>query len=119
MSHNNILIASDAGLAVRSYDDIAEFMGACIGTDGLLLTEGDLSATFFDLKSRLAGELLQKFVNYGVRVAIVVPDPAAHGERFRELAYEHRTHPLIRFVRSHEAAMSWLAAPGTSPITHD
>jgi hypothetical protein len=34
---------------------------------------------------------MQKFVNYRVRVAVVVPTPEFHGERFVELAREHRT----------------------------
>jgi hypothetical protein len=58
----------------------------------------------------LAGELFQKFINYGLRVAIVLPDPEAFGERFSELAYEHRSHNMIRFVRSKAEAESWLHA---------
>ena len=30
-----------------------------------------LAGTFFDLKTRTAGEILQKFVTYGVRVAVI------------------------------------------------
>ena len=102
------LVAAEAGLAVRSFDDIADLIGACLGGEGLLLSEEDLGPEFFRLRSGLAGELLQKFVNYRIRVAITVPDPARYGERFSELAYEHTTHPLIRFVRSRAEAESWL-----------
>jgi hypothetical protein len=103
-----ILVAAEAGIAVRTLDDIANLLGACFGAEGLLLSEEDLGPEFFRLRSGLAGELLQKFVNYHMRVAIVVPDPARYGERFSELAYEHATHPLIRFVRSRADADAWL-----------
>ena len=103
-----IVIASDAGIAVRSFGDITDAIGACFGAAGLILTEGDLGSEFFDLRSGLAGELLQKFVNYRLRVAIIIPNPQAHGERFSELAYEHSTHNLIRFCRSAEEAKAWL-----------
>ena len=83
-------------------------IAACIGSAGLILTENDLGQEFFDLRSRLAGELFQKCMNYRLRVAIVVPDPAAYGERFSELAYEHSSHGMIRFVRSREEANIWL-----------
>lgn len=106
--NHNILVAAEAGLAVRNAGDILDLLGACYQIDGLLLTEADLAPAFFDLKSGLAGELLQKFVNYRVRVAIVVPDPAAYGDRFKELAYEHRAHGLIRFTPSRVAAEAWL-----------
>jgi hypothetical protein len=95
-----ILIASESGISIRSFSDISDALGVSIGTEGLILTENDLAREFFDLRSGLAGELFQKFINYKIRVAIVVPDPEAYGERFGELAYEHTTHNMIRVVRS-------------------
>jgi len=103
-----IFIASDAGISIRSVGDISDAIGACIGSEGLILTENDLATEFFDLRSGLAGELFQKFVNYRIRVAIVLPDPDVYGERFSELAYEHKSHSMIRFVRSQDEAKAWL-----------
>jgi hypothetical protein len=109
MTEDGMLIASEAGIEVRSFEDIPDVIGACFGASSLLLTEEELSPDFFNLKSGLAGELLQKFTNYRIRVAIVVPDPGTYGERFAELAREHRTHRLIRFVPSVDDAVAWLA----------
>lgn len=106
----NILNAADSGISIRSFGDISDALGACFGAAGLILTENDLAEDFFNLRSGLAGELFQKFTNYQVRVAIVLPDASVYGERFSELAYEHRLHPLIRFVRSEEEAKGWLSA---------
>jgi hypothetical protein len=103
-----ILIAADSGISIGSFSDISDALGACIGTEGLILTESDVAREFFDLRSGLAGELFQKFTNYGVRVAIVLPDFEAYGERFGELANEHTSHPMIRFVRSTDEAKAWL-----------
>jgi Domain of unknown function (DUF4180) len=75
---------------------------------GLILSEADLSPAFFDLRSGLAGELLQKVVNYRARLAIVLVDPAAHGERFSEVVHDHRRHPAVRFFRSEAEAREWL-----------
>jgi hypothetical protein len=105
-----ILIAADSGIAIRSVRDISDAIGACFDARGLLLTEADLAPEFFDLPSGFAGELLQKFTNYQIRVAIVLPDPAIYGERFSELAHEHSSHPLIRFVPSQEEAKTWLGS---------
>ena len=103
-----IIIASDAGISIRSFGDISDAIGACIGTEGLILTENDLSPEFFELRSGFAGELFQKFINYQIRVAIVLADTDAYGERFSELAYEHKSHSMIRFVRSADEAKAWL-----------
>jgi hypothetical protein len=68
-----------------------------------------LSEAFFDLASGLAGEVLQRFTNHRVRLAIVVADPSAYGSRFSELAYEHRTHAAVRFFSDEQLARRWLA----------
>jgi len=105
-----ILIASDSGISIRSFKDISDAIAASFGSDGLILTEDDLAQEFFDLRSGLAGELFQKFINYKLRMAIVLPDPEAYGERISELAYEHKSHNTIRFVRSKDEAEAWLCA---------
>jgi hypothetical protein len=105
-----ILIASESGFAVRSFNDISDAISACFGTKGLILTENDLASEFFDLRSGLAGELFQKLINYQVRTALVLPDPEAYGERFSELAHEHASHNMIRCVRSKGEAIAWLSA---------
>src|SRR5690349_2027873 len=104
-----IITASEAGISFRSFRDIADSISDWIGAPGMVLTENDLAPEFFDLRSGLLGELLQKFINYKLRVAFVVPDPEIYGERFSELAYEHRSHPMIRFVHSIEEAKDWLS----------
>ena len=102
------VVAAESGIAIRSVRDVSDAIGSCFGTAGLILTEAELSPAFFDLHSGIAGEFLQKFTNYRMRVAIVLPDPAAHGPRWKELAYEHRKHALIRFVPTRADADAWL-----------
>lgn len=109
-NERRIVLASDSGIFIQTSGDIADALGACLGTPGLLLTEHDLAPEFFDLRTGLAGDLFQRFINYRQRVAIVLPNPAAHGERFSELAYEHTSHNMIRIVRSEEEAKAWLHA---------
>lgn len=107
-SERRIVVASDSGISIQTSGDISDALGACLGTQGLILTEHDLAPEFFDLRTRLAGELFQKFINYKLRVAIVLPNPEAYGERFSELAYEHSSHGIIRIVPSEEAAKAWM-----------
>ena len=105
---NRFVIASGAGISIRSGAAVSDAIGACLGTRGLVLTEHDLGAEFFNLHTGLAGELFQKFVNYRVRLAIVLPNPDNYGERFAELVREHSTHHIIRFFGSMDRATAWL-----------
>jgi hypothetical protein len=103
-----IIVASDESVSIQSVRDISDAISVCFGATGLILSEKDLAPEFFELRTGLAGELFQKFVNYQIRLAIVLPDTEAYGERFSELAYEHLSHPMIRFVRSEAEAKAWL-----------
>jgi hypothetical protein len=93
--------------------DISIALATGMKEGGLVLSEVDLAPAFYDLSSGLAGELFQKFVNYRLPLALVVKNPAAHGERFVELVREHRSHTLIRIFTDHHAAAQWLAAART------
>ena len=89
-----------------------EALSASFGTPGLILTEAELGPRFFDLKTRLAGELFQKCTNYNVRLAVVLPDRKQLSQPFQQLATEHDTHPHIRFFADRAAAAKWLHKPG-------
>lgn len=91
-------------------NDISTVIGQAFGSHGrVLLRENELGPDFFDLRTRLAGELFQKCMNYNLRLAVVVAEPARYGDRFRELVYEHGRHGNIRFFSDEVAALDWLS----------
>lgn len=93
---------------MRSAGDVSDALILSLRQGGLIVTESNLCSEFFDLRTGFAGDLLQRFVNYRAKLAIVVSDPRAHGERFGELVYEHRAHPVVRFFSSEADAREWL-----------
>jgi hypothetical protein len=107
---NPIIVAGDSGIFIGDAGDISDALNVCISKQGLMLEEDDLAKEFFDLRTGLLGELFQKFTNYRVRVAIVLPAPEVYGERVSELAREHASHDLIRIVKSRNEAMAWLSS---------
>ncbi len=94
-----------SGAIIASGVELVEHAG-----DGLLLIRADeFAPAFFDLKSGLAGDILQKAVNYRLRVAILL-DARPLSDRFVELVREHRAHPAVRFFKDEADALRWLAA---------
>ena len=77
---------------------------------GLLIHDTALSAKFFDLKSGVAGEALQKLVNYNCKTAFVMSDLDAEDIRVRELAHDHRRHPMVQFFSERDLALAWLSS---------
>ncbi|MBT8145556.1 MAG: DUF4180 domain-containing protein [Gammaproteobacteria bacterium] len=99
-----------SGLILGSHDEIAEVLSRSLSQSGIVLNERDLAPAFFDLSTRIAGELFQKIINYHSLLAIVVVDPARYGERFSELVHEHQDHSHIRFFKNQTDAELWLTA---------
>ena len=93
---------------IRSAADVSPALGLSLRHGGLVVPEANLCPDFFNLRTGFAGEMLQKFVNYRAKLAIVVADPLAHGDRFAELVYEHQAHPHVRFFKSEADARIWL-----------
>ncbi len=71
-----------------------------------------LSPAFLDLKTRLAGDVLQKFVNYGFRVAIVgdVSGPVAQSDALRDFVRESNRGRHVWFVDDLDALAVKLSA---------
>jgi hypothetical protein len=94
---------------IHSTSDISAALTASVERGGLVLDEKDLSPDFFDLETGFAGQVLQKFVSYRTKLAVIIRDPSVHGGRFGELLHEHRVHPTVRFFSSEQPARQWLS----------
>jgi hypothetical protein len=82
------------------------------GATALLFGRGALPPAFFDLSTGMAGEVAQKLANYGIRMAGVVPELAAHSARFHEFAREANKGRQLHFAATREAAVDWLEGRG-------
>lgn len=60
-------------LIIKTSEDGLELLGNIYyqGFDKLVIHSKQITSDFFDLKNGMAGEILQKFSNYRVRLAIV------------------------------------------------
>lgn len=94
----------------REGDDPRGIITAAIesGATGILADSGTLPDRFFDLSTRFAGELLHDLAKYGIPIAVVLPDPSVHSERFQEFAAEANRRREIRFFSGRDDAEEWL-----------
>jgi len=103
------LMSSDA--PIRSDRDAADLVAACHERESnlLMLHQAALHAEFFDLKSGLAGTLLQKLVNNRIRGVLVAPDDSVYrGKRFEELVSESNRGDQFGVFAGRGAAEAWL-----------
>ena len=65
----------------------------------------NLTSEFFDLKIGLAGDILQKFSNYRLRLIIVGDFSTYQGKSIRDFIYESNQNQQVNFVANIEEAL--------------
>ena len=69
----NIAEVMGEGVLLRSGQDVLDLLAHLYGSEArrILLREEQFDPAFFDLRTGVAGDITQKFVNYHLKVAIV------------------------------------------------
>lgn len=96
---------------LQSPEDATEIIGTCFEHRArlVLLYAENLTERFFDLSSGDAGTILQKFRNYGIKVAVVAPQgEIRQSNRFREMMAEERQGGDFRIFDDKASAEAWL-----------
>lgn len=96
---------------LTSLDDAMDLMGNLYyqGADSIILHEKAITPAFFDLKSKLAGDILQKFSNYRMRLAIVGDFAKYPGKSFQAFVKESNKGRQVNFVPSRQEAFRMLS----------
>jgi len=72
----------------------------------LIIHRETLNDSFFDLKTKVAGEILQKFSNYRMKLAIIGDFSNIKSKSLRDFVRESNARGIITFVDSLEKAVS-------------
>jgi len=75
----------------------------------IILHEKNITPSFFDLKTGIAGEILQKFSNYRVRLAIVGDFSNYQSKSIKDFIFESNKTGQIHFVSSTSEALEKLS----------
>lgn len=110
---NNIKIAEiiSDDILIQNAQDGLDLMGNLYyqAYDKILIYEKNITPEFFDLKNGIAGELLQKFSNYQIRLAIVGDFSKFTKKSINDFIYESNKMKRINFVQSKAEAIAALS----------
>lgn len=114
IKENNIEIAivtsSDILITdVQSALDFIATVGFETGSNRIILNKSLICEDFFDLKTKLAGEILQKFINYHVKIAIVGDFSAYTSKSLKDFIYESNKGKDIFFLSDEKQAIEKLS----------
>ncbi|HYK76079.1 MAG TPA: DUF4180 domain-containing protein [Daejeonella sp.] len=109
---NDIKIAevvSDA-FVIKTSEDGLDLLGNLYyqGFDKIIVHEKNITPDFFGLKNGMAGEILQKFSNYRVRLTIVGDFSKYTSKSLNDFIFESNKGKQINFVASQSEAIKAL-----------
>ncbi|MCA0366291.1 MAG: DUF4180 domain-containing protein [Bacteroidetes bacterium] len=92
-------IKSEA-ILIHNLDDATQLLGDIYyqGFDKIILDEQHICPDFFDLKTKLAGEILQKFSNFKMKLEIVGNWGKYESKSLQDFIFESNKGTLINFV---------------------
>lgn len=97
---------------ITSLEDAVNLVGNLYydSFDAVILYQKNLIPAFFDLKNKLAGDILQKFSNYRLRLAIIGNFEAYTSRSITDFIYESNKGRQINFVDTLSKALQVVSA---------
>lgn len=98
-------------IIIHSTEDALNVMGTIYyqGFDKIILYQKDLTPAFFDLKNKIAGDILQKFSNYRIQLAIIGDFSTFTSKSLKDFIFESNQGKQVNFVATLEDALNTLS----------
>jgi len=114
-----IVNTSNGKIAVMDYDvqiitdgqsalEFAVTVGQAYDCSNIVVNKGMIIEDFFNLSSGVAGDIAQKFVNYGIRLAVVGDFSRYPSKSLHDFIYESNKGRHLYFVSDEEEAIKKL-----------
>jgi hypothetical protein len=111
INRNNIAVLKSSGVVILETQDALDLMAEAgyLNSYKIIIKENQVTPDFFDLKTGIAGEILQKFSTYNVQLAIIGDFSKYNSKSLRDFKFESNKHGRINFVSSFEEAIEKLS----------
>lgn len=93
---------------VQSALDLMATVRYEVDCNRIILNKSAVCEDFFDLKTRLAGEILQKFINYQTKIAIIGDFSTYSSKSLKDFIYECNNGKDIFFLPDEDQAITKL-----------
>ncbi len=105
---SSIAIIESAGIIVYDVASALDLMAQVqfeFGCNKMIINKKNISEEFFDLKTGLAGEILQKFMNYHMTIAIIGDFSVYKSKSLKDFIYECNKGQQIFFLKDEKEAL--------------
>jgi len=103
---SEIAVVTADDIVIKTSEDALDIMGDCVfnGVLNIVVYSDNITPLFFDLKTGLAGNILQKFSTYNAKLAIIGDFSDIKSSSLRSFVYESNKYGRVLFVDSLEQA---------------
>jgi hypothetical protein len=109
--NSKVAIIESSDIVISGVQEALDLMATVSYTDDcnkILINKSNITEEFFDLKTRLAGEILQKYTNYHVKIAIVGDFEGYDSKSLKDFIYECNKGKQVFFQKDKQAALDAL-----------
>jgi len=110
IDHKKYIEIFSSSRPLSTENDALDLIALCgeHNTNLLMIHYDALSEDFFNLKTKAAGNMIQKFVNYQIKAVAVIPREIIQKGRLKEMALETNKGNHFRMYETKEEAEKWL-----------
>lgn len=102
-----VAYVQEAGLMISNVQSALDLFATIryeYGCNAMIIEKEAIVEDFFDLSTRLAGEIVQKYVNYGMKLAVIGDFSSYSSKSLQDYIYECNKGKDIFFVKNEEEA---------------
>lgn len=108
---SKVAIVESDGIVIGSVQDALDLMATLRYTEEcskIVIDKSCVTESFFELRTKLAGEILQKYTNYHVKLAIVGDFDVYDSKSLRDFIRECNAGKQFFFLKDRQAALEAL-----------
>ncbi len=110
----NVIIASikNNEILIKDVESALDLMATVryeTDCDRIIINKSAISEDFFNLSTKLAGDILQKYINYQMKIAIVGDFSVYNSKSLRDFIYECNNGKDIFFLQDENKAIEKLS----------
>lgn len=107
-NNKDISVVESEDILINDVDsglDFAMEVSNMTGINNIILNKEAVNDVFFDLKNRMLGELLQKYINYNVKIAFIGDFSGYESKALNDFIYESNNGRDFFFVEDIDTAV--------------